>query len=401
MPTVALLLALLAILLPATAMAGGWTTMKRVTDERSSRLDSLHQLSADRGQLHLVHPRTGPGEIDDRVFYQRSADGGASWSDVDPIFTATRALRHVVPNLALAARGDVVAVAWRAHGPRRHTLLIRVSRDGGDSFAEPEIVFSTRNKDGIGVPAVAVGAAGRLVTVAWTDRAKGRVRVRASRDAGRTFGDARTIGRTGLSIDCRDRLTDGLVGLVASKRIVHLAWSLAPRGRCQASSVAVRSSDDRGRTWGPPRTITQRRSYGWPELDARGRTVMATVQSTDGGVVLARSADDGVNWDDRRLKAPRGYSLSAADVVLMDGRKAMITYVKERVRRSRLLTTEVVSRWSPDDGVSLRRARTVAPEAERLRMAPNIASIGRQVAIVLQSGPMSGSTRNLYVTRLR
>ena len=34
-------------------------------------------------------------------------------------------------------------------------------------------------------------------------------------------------------------------------------------------------------------------------------------------------------------------------------------------------------------------------------MAPNIASIGRQVAIVLQSGPMSGSTRNLYVTRLR
>ena len=49
MPIVALLLALLAALLPATAFAGGWTTMKRVTDERSSRLDSLHQLSADRG----------------------------------------------------------------------------------------------------------------------------------------------------------------------------------------------------------------------------------------------------------------------------------------------------------------------------------------------------------------
>ena len=28
-------------------------------------------------------------------------------------------------------------------------------------------------------------------------------------------------------------------------------------------------------------------------------------------------------------------------VVLMDGRKAMITYVKERVRRSRLMATEV------------------------------------------------------------
>ncbi len=401
MPIVALLLALLAALLPATAFAGGWTTMKRVTDERSSRLDSLHQLSADRGKLHLAHPRTGDGQLDDRVFYQRSTDGGAAWSDVEPLFAATRDLRHVVPNLALAARGGVVAVAWRAHGPRRHTLFVRVSRDGGDSFAEPEVVFSTRYKDGIGVPAVAVGAAGKLVTVAWTDRAKGRIRVRTSRDAGRTFGEARTIGRTGLSIDCRERLTDGLVGLVASRRLVHAAWSLAPKARCQASSVVIRSSDDRGRTFGPPRTITARRSYGWPELDARGSTVMASLQSTDGGVILSRSADDGASWDDRLLKAPKGYSFSAADVVLMDGRKAMITYVKERVRRARLLATEVVSRWSPDDGVSLRRARSVAPEAERLRMAPNIASIGKKVVIVLQSGPMSGATRNLYVTRLR
>jgi hypothetical protein len=43
----------------------------------------------------------------------------------------------------------------------------------------------------------------------------------------------------------------------------------------------------------------------------------------------------------------------------------------------------------------------VAPEAERLRMAPNLASSGRQVAIVLQSGPMSGSPRHLYVSRQR
>ena len=228
--TVALLLALLAVLLPAAAFAGGWTTLKRVTDERSSRLDSLHQLSADRGQLHLVHPRTGPARPTTASSTSAPRTAAPPGATSDALFSATRDLRHVVPNLALAARGDVVAVAWRVHGPRRHTLFVRVSRDGGDSFASPEIVFSTRNKDGIGVPAVAVGGAGRLVTVAWTDRAKGRVRVRTSRDAGRTFGDARTVGRTGLSIDCRERLTDGLVGLVASKRIVHLAWSRgAPR----------------------------------------------------------------------------------------------------------------------------------------------------------------------------
>jgi hypothetical protein len=32
------LLALLAAMLPTTVLGGGWTTMKRVTDERTSRL---------------------------------------------------------------------------------------------------------------------------------------------------------------------------------------------------------------------------------------------------------------------------------------------------------------------------------------------------------------------------
>ena len=128
---------------------------------------------------------------------------------------------------------------------------------------------------------------------------------------------------------------------------------------------------------------------------------MATVQSTDGGVVLSRSADDGASWDDRLLKAPRGYSFSAADVVLMDGGKAMITYVKERVRRSRLLATEVVSRWSPDDGISLRRAQVGRPGggaaahgAQHRQHRP----AGHHRPAV---GPAVRLDRNLYVTRLR
>ena len=61
----------------------------------------------------------------------------------------------------------------------------------------------------------------------------------------------------------------------------------------------------------------------------------------------------------------------------------------------------VVSRASPDDGASLRRPRTVVDEEERLRMAPNIAANGRRIVIVLQSGALSGSVRNLFASRLR
>jgi hypothetical protein len=147
--------------------------------------------------------------------------------------------------------------------------------------------------------------------------------------------------------------------------------------------------------------VTDRQTYGWPELEARGTIILATVQATNGGIVLARSGDDGRRWRDRLLRAPRGYSLSAADSVLMERGRAMLTYVRERVRRARLLASAVLARSSPDDGASLRRPRTVVPEAKRLRMAANIAANGRQVTIVLQSGPLSGSPRNVYATRMR
>jgi hypothetical protein len=397
-----LLIALLATLAPtATTAVAGWTDMKRVTDERGSRLDSLHQLSGDRGRLHLVHPHVGSGETDDRVWYQRSRDAGTTWSRVDTLFSATRSLRNVVPNLALAARADVVAVAWRVGGRDGHVLFVRVSRDGGESWGKREILDRTRHDDGIGVPAIAVGSEGKVVSVAWTDRANGRILLRTSRDAGRTFGEARTLGRTRLSIDCRKRQVDGLVGLAASRRGLHVAWSEAPAGSCHASRIRARSSWDRGRTWRDARTVTDRQTYGWPELEARGSTILATVQATNGGIVLARSGDDGRRWRDRLLRAPRGYSLSAADSVLMERGRAMLTYVRERVRRARLLASAVLARSSPDDGASLRQPRTVVPEAKRLRMAANIAANGRKVTIVLQSGPLSGSPRNVYATRMR
>jgi hypothetical protein len=397
----ALLAAMSLSLLAAPVLGADWSTLERVTDQRGTRLDSLHQLAADRGRFHVVHPRIGPGATDDRVLYQGSDDQGESWSDPTPLFQATSAHRQVVPNLAIDASRDTVAVAWRVSGPEGHAMLLRVSRDGGRTFGKRKDIFSTRRDDGIGVPAVAIDPKGRFVVIAWTDRHSRKIRLRMSRDGGRTFGDARTVGRTNLSIDCRGRLIDGLVGLTASQRFIHVAWSDAPKRRCQADRIQTRRSGDQGRTWESARTITSRRSYGWPELDARRRTLMATVQAPGGDVIVARSGDDGVSWADRLVKAPKGSNFSAADVVLLPDGKAMITYVNERVRRAKLLATKVVSRWSPDDGTSLRKPRTVAGEAKRLRMAPNIATDGHGVSIVLQSGPLSGSPRNVFITRLR
>jgi hypothetical protein len=125
------------------------------------------------------------------------------------------------------------------------------------------------------------------------------------------------------------------------------------------------------------------------------------VQSPTGGVILGRSGNDGQTWTDRLLKAPKGNSFSAADVVLLPGNRARLTYVNERIRKAKLNSTKLVSRWSSDDGATLKQAKLVSPEARRLRMAPNIAGDGERVVIVVQSGPLSGTPRNLYVSRQR
>lgn len=395
----ATLLVLLLTLLPGAAQAGGWTRPDAVAKRGGSRLDSLHQLAADGGRIHLLHPHIGPGAIDDRVLYQRSRDGGRRWSRPTAIFTAGRGHREVVANLALAARADVVAAVWRTVGPRKATLWVRISRDGGTSWGARRALATAGRKRGIGVPAVAI-VSRRIIAVAWTDRADGRVRVRVSRDGGRGFGKTTTLGRTGLSIDCARRVTDGLVGLTASRSRLYAAWSAAPDGQCLARSIKLRGSGNAGRKWGREVTVTDARSYGWPELDALGKRVVATVQTPD-GIVVARSDDEGRTWRDRRIRARAGRNLSAADVVLLPRGRAMFAYVDERLRRSRLVSTTVLARLSPDDGASLRRARVVAASGRKLRLAPNIVVHGGRALVVVQSGPLSGASRRILATRQR
>jgi hypothetical protein len=374
-----------------------WTTPRRVTPVDGSRLDSLHQLAGSDGRLHLVHPRRRPGPSEDLVVYQRSLDGGSTWTAERIVFRATRRHRRVIPNLAVAARNELVALAWRAAGPRGTTLFVRVSRDGGRTF-DPRQPLA-RSGRGIGVPAVAVGAG--TFSVAWTDRADGAILMRRSGDGGRHFGGARRMASTRLSIDCGGRVLDGLVGLVAAGERVHLAWSHARHRRCIAAALRARSSSDEGRTWSRTRTLTSRDSFGWPELAATRRTVLAAAQLPSGGLLVARSSHAGRRWSERVVRPGAGRSLSAGDVAVRRRGVAWLTYVVERYEGDALASTRVVVRRSGDAGRHFGRARTLAPNAARLRLAPNVAMAEGGPAIVFQAGALDGRPRDLLVTRRR
>jgi hypothetical protein len=387
------------LLLPTTALGADWTKPERVTSAGSSRLDSMHQLASAKGVLHLVHPRVGPRTTDDRVIYQRSGNKGKSWSAPKVLFKATKARRTVVPNLALDARNRVVVVAFRVSGPRGHSLFVRTSRNSGRSFGPRVEVFSTTKDHGVGVPAVAIG--NDVIAVAWTNRANGRVKIRTSRDGGSSFGRARTLATTKLSIDCRKRLTDGLVGLAISGTTVHLAWSHAPTRACYATAIRVRTSPDRGKSWSPVRTITKRDSFGWPELDARANTVVATVQGTKGQIIFARSGYNGRKWRDHVSKPPRGRSYSAADVALGANKSAWLSYVNERIRNGKLVSTRVITRRSNDDGASYGAPKPVTRDHKALRQAANITVVEKRPVLVVQSGALDGSPRHIYSSRYR
>lgn len=390
---------LLAVAMLAEVGVADGPSAHRVSERGGSRLDSLHQLAAAGDTLVLAHARVGEGGASDRVIVQRSTDGGASWSRERALFTSGSRHRQVLPNLAVGARGRVVSVAFRAQGPRGTTLFVRTSRDGGRRFG-PRVAVATRSgRSSVGVPAVAVGDG--VVAVAWTDRRDGTVEVRRSRDDGRTFGKVAALGRTRLTIECRARVTDGLVGLAASGPRLYVAWAEARDRSCLADRIVVRASVDRGSRWRSRRTLTASRSYGWPELVATGRSVLATVQLTSGHLLVARSRDEGARWRQVRLAPRRGRVLSAGDVLVRRGDQVWVAFVEERIRGDRLRTTRVRAVRSRDGGASFGRAVTLAPTARSLRQAVNVADTERGRVAVFQSGDLSGQPRNLLVARWR
>jgi hypothetical protein len=386
---------------PAPVHGADWTVATRVTRIDGSQLTSLHEAATGGAALHLVHPRIGQGDRDDRLVYQRSTDGGATWSRERALFEATRRDPDLVANLAIDAQGRSVIVAWRARGPTGTRLFVRLSRDAGGSWGPSTVLASTPRVRGLGVPAVTVE--GRTLIVAWTERADGSIHVRRSTDAGSTWGPVRTLGRSLLSITCSgDPLTDGLVGLASSGRLVHLAWSGGHQGDCLASTIVVRTSRDGGRTWEAARTATETRTYGWPELAANEARLLLSLQRPEGGIVVVRSADGGRSFAETRIDAPEDdRAIGAADVLLPGGATAWVVYADITYDGDRVAESRVRFRASSDGGARWGVAGTIVPEARKLRQAGNLLVSGGRPVVVFQSSRVDDSDPDILVPRAR
>lgn len=231
------------------------------------------------------------------IFFARSTDGGRTFSDplnlsTDPAGSGkgrlTARLWHNGSLDLAAGPGGAVYAAWTDYeGP----LWFSRSGDGGRTFSPPVRLGGDPAGPARG-PGLAVDGAG-AVYLAWTagEARAAAVRVARSTDEGRSFGPPLAVGDRGEP-DAPRVATD-------ARGTVHLVYGEGPAGPRDRPRVRYTRSDDGGRTFAPPVTVSG--SHG-ERFDAVGFPGVAV----DGrGTVY-------VGWDlfPRRGHQPQGLGFS-------------------------------------------------------------------------------------------
>ncbi len=311
---------LLAFLIGAAPVAAAsWSHPATITTSHDAFPSYARSLAVAGGVDHLVDSRL-TGQIE----YRRSTNDGASWSAPTVLAQPDATFTSVLGDPAIAARGSLVVVAYRAHDATAAYLFIRRSLDRGRTWGAPEQVARVVTDRRIGEQSVAISAAGVFLT--WTDRSNGEIELRRSVDAGAHFAPVQHIGVTSYTFfPDNPTYTDGLIGLAASGRAVYLAWS--PSGNGYADSIVLSRSVDGGSTFLPARTIFVGPSFGWASLAAASGYLVGQFQTPDGNLWMFHSSDRGRHVATHRFAGPGVTSTVFEGSVAVDHEgNALITY---------------------------------------------------------------------------
>ena len=407
--TRALMLAMLAVLVagagPATKPSGhhhggapgdGVTSFDVYVDGPRVHLLTVHAFSS----ISNGAPRAY------ELRYQRSTDGGASWSQPalvgrgqPPPEIAKRGM-----DVQIAAAGDRLIAAWTAKGTKdkygRGALVTAISSDGGQTWRAGPDPADDGNPD-LGRAFIDVAADnGGALHLVWLDgrggEGKGLIYARSmdggatwsknfvldaacceccwnavtcapdgkiyvlyrdiaprdmsivrSDDSGNTWSTPATVGRFGWNASVCPHVGGALVVLTAraSKQSLHaVVWT----GRESASGAYAMSSVDDGATWTDPQPLGGPGSGAWHTDIASHGDLLAAVWDayTESGttVFAATSTDAGRSWSTpARLSAEQATATHPRVIACGDSFRAIWTE-----QRPAAATTLVVKLLSPD-----------------------------------------------------
>jgi hypothetical protein len=349
----------LSICLSGTSLAArGWTGPTALTNDGVTHLLSLHSLASDGHRLHLFYPRSDFVGTTDKLLYRRSLDGGLTWEPERVLFASGPRLTEAVANLSIAARGDLVVVAFRSHDAKSAVLFTRSSHDGGTTWGPRVRIDRVQTNLKMGISNVVISDAG--IVVAWSVRSTGRISTSLSTDGGETFSPPRQLATTAFSFVCGNPdFRDGLVGLAADGLAVDLAWSDSPNSVCGADRLFLRRSTDGGRTWKPRQLLPDNGvgTLGWPEIAVHGKAVLLLVSPQGSGQLLLHSDDGGLTFGARLLDPDT--TTSAGDVAFAPDGKAMVTVPEVTIAAdgTGFASSRLVTLSSSDGGSTWSRPR--------------------------------------------
>ena len=212
----------------AAAMIGGGAAPSRAADptwgetlrmpEIEASIQSLAttRSGADR-YLHVVTStaKGQAGEPPPGVWYRRTTTDGARWAKSKRLAPAA----HDVDSASVAAAGHHLYVAWVRVVGHARTLYVRVNRKHGNLAAWSDVLRLTPADAHTDRPSVA-GIAGGTAFVAYTNADSGDIRLRTTRDHGRTWS-ASTVGTT--RVDNRNGLSGSPI-VVTTGQTVGVFW---------------------------------------------------------------------------------------------------------------------------------------------------------------------------------
>jgi hypothetical protein len=227
-------------------------------------------------------------DYDGALWFSRSRDGGRSFSLPRRVAPDGAGPPARAPSLALGPGGQVY-LAWSVGEDAAGDVHFMRSTDRGERFTAPvRIAPSPGYSD---APKLAVDAAG-VVHLVWAESDGGpfgrhHVRHAVSRDAGRSFGDARVALRPPLG---HESVAYPSVALDARGNL-HVIAELQRHAAARPQGLAWATSHDGGRSFAAGRIVPHSMDpHGGFNGSSQGLLMKKLAVGIDGGVAIVNSS---------------------------------------------------------------------------------------------------------------
>ncbi|MBE2218651.1 MAG: exo-alpha-sialidase [Ignavibacteria bacterium] len=259
-----------------------WLPEQRLTNSNGSSVGNSNNskwITVSDNFVHVVWTDDRNGKP--AVFYKRSSDHGATWSNDLKINNTDSTANYP----AITSSGQFVHIVWRDDRNDTTNIYYVYSSNSGSSWSTNTLL--SPNKTGIGM---SISCENEHVIVCWTDTrfGNGQVYLKTSSNNGQSWNDEFRI--------MNPSMTAQYPSVCQSGSNVHIAWNI------QYPSYQVRyiKSTDYGLTWGDQEILVTAGIPWIPSISVSGNDVhlayMIQTAATQYNNFYKRSTDNGVTW---------------------------------------------------------------------------------------------------------